>query len=204
MAGRLMRSPGADPAFRFHWAPPESRFFTPTHLGRSPTAGRGSSLPVARHTAPTMSQENVEVVRFDAFNRGGVDACPLARASGRPKSFGMSPQGVSPALVPIAATKRSGPFFDEDWFKTFPFEEWEAELEQVIAAGARVVAMSRQHGLARAAERWGSSSLRRSSPSAMDRSCGSRTTSTGKRPSEPPDSRSRRCHRRTWRSFNDL
>jgi ketosteroid isomerase-like protein len=37
-------------------------------------------------------------------------------------------------------------FFEDDWFNAFPFEEWEVELEEVIGAGERVIAMSRQHG----------------------------------------------------------
>ena len=37
-------------------------------------------------------------------------------------------------------------FFEDDWFSTFPFEEWEVTLDDVIDAGDQVVSMSRQHG----------------------------------------------------------
>ena len=36
--------------------------------------------------------------------------------------------------------------FFEDWFGTFPFEEWEQELDEVIDCGERVVALTRQRG----------------------------------------------------------
>jgi ketosteroid isomerase-like protein len=37
-------------------------------------------------------------------------------------------------------------FFENDWFKTFPFEEWKIEAEELIDNGDQVVAFTRQRG----------------------------------------------------------
>ena len=46
----------------------------------------------------------------------------------------------------IAATTRSAAFFEEDWFGSFPFEEWEVAVDELIDHGDQVIAMSRQRG----------------------------------------------------------
>jgi ketosteroid isomerase-like protein len=94
-----------------------------------------------------VSQENVEIVRrgFEAFNRGG----PEAMISG---GF-WSPEIVwdtSPSAVPGLGVYRGQDevksAFENDWFKAFPFEEWEIAVEELIDHGDKVIAMSTQRG----------------------------------------------------------
>jgi ketosteroid isomerase-like protein len=94
-----------------------------------------------------MSQENVEVVRraFEAFNRGGVDACVNEGVWSPGIVWDVTPSGI-PGLGAYRGREEVKTFFEDDWFKAFPFEEWEVELEEVIDAGDRVIGMSRQHG----------------------------------------------------------
>ena len=92
-----------------------------------------------------MSQENVEIVRraFEQFTREGWE--PLMVRSGTLRSSGICRRRESPALGPTAALMELRSFF-EDWFSTFPFEEWEQELDEVVDCGERVVALTRQRG----------------------------------------------------------
>jgi ketosteroid isomerase-like protein len=92
-----------------------------------------------------MGQENVEVVRraFEEFSRGGWE--PLMGTYWSPNVlWDMTPTGI-PGLGIYRGYDELGAFF-EDWFSTFPFEEWEQELEEVIDCGDRVVVLTRQHG----------------------------------------------------------
>jgi ketosteroid isomerase-like protein len=92
-----------------------------------------------------MSQENVETVRraFEEFSRGGWE--PLMGTYWPPDIvWDMTPTGI-PGLGTYQGYDELRAFF-EDWFGTFPFEEWEQELEKVIDCGDRVVALTRQHG----------------------------------------------------------
>ena len=94
-----------------------------------------------------MSQENVEVVRraFEAFNRGGVDACVNEGLWSPEIVWDVTPSGV-PGLGAYRGHEEVKRFLDDDWFSAFPFEEWEVKLEDVIDAGDQVISMSRQHG----------------------------------------------------------
>ena len=94
-----------------------------------------------------MSEENVELVRraFEAFNRGGVDACVSEGIWSPEVVWDVTPSGI-PGLGTYRGHEEVKAFFEDDWFKAFPFEEWEVELEEVIDAGDRVIGMSRQHG----------------------------------------------------------
>jgi ketosteroid isomerase-like protein len=94
-----------------------------------------------------MSQENVELVRraYEAFNHGGVDACVSAGVWSPEIVWDVTPSGI-PGLGTYRGQTEVRRFFEEDWFSTFPFDEWEVELEDVIDAGDRVIGMSRQHG----------------------------------------------------------
>jgi ketosteroid isomerase-like protein len=92
-----------------------------------------------------MSQENVEIVRraFEQFTREGWE--PLMGTVWDPEIvWNMSPTGI-PGLGTYRGFDELRSFF-EDWFSTFPFEEWEQELDEVIDCGERVVALTRQRG----------------------------------------------------------
>jgi ketosteroid isomerase-like protein len=95
-----------------------------------------------------MSQENIELTRraFETFNRGGVDACVSEGLWSPEIVWDATPSGI-PGLGAYRGHEEVKRFFEDDWFKVFPFEEWEVELEEVIDAGGdRVISMSRQHG----------------------------------------------------------
>jgi ketosteroid isomerase-like protein len=94
-----------------------------------------------------MSQENMDLIRraFAAFNRGGVDACINEGVWSPEIVWDATPSGI-PGLG-VFRGQEVKRFFDEDWFRAFPFDEWEVKLEEVIAAPEdRVITMSRQHG----------------------------------------------------------
>ena len=82
---------------------------------------------------------------FEAFNRGGVVACVIEGIWSPEIVWDVTPGGI-PGLGTYRGHEEVKRFFEEDWFKAFPFEEWEVELEEVIDAGDRVIGMSRQHG----------------------------------------------------------
>ena len=94
-----------------------------------------------------MSQENVEIVRraYEAFNRGGIDACISEGLWSPEVVWDVTPTGI-PGLGTYRGREEVKRFFEDDWFSTFPFEEWEVKLEEVIDAGDRIIGMSRQHG----------------------------------------------------------
>jgi len=103
-----------------------------------------------------ISEQNVEIVRraFEEFSRGGWE--PLFGTFWAPEIvWDMSPAGIA-GLGVYHGHDELRSFF-EDWFGTFPFEEWEQELDEVIDCGERVVALTRQrgHGLASGAVRRG-------------------------------------------------
>jgi ketosteroid isomerase-like protein len=93
-----------------------------------------------------MSQENVEVFRraFAEFTRGGWE--PLFGTIWAPGIvWDMSPAGIA-GLGTYRGYDELRSFF-EDWFSTFPFDEWEQELDDVIDCGdERVIALTRQRG----------------------------------------------------------
>ena len=95
-----------------------------------------------------MSQENVEIVRraFEEFSRGGWEPLMGTVLAARCRLGDMTPIRESPGLGTYRGYDELRAFF-EDWFGTFPFEEWDQELE----GGHRlrrpgVVALTRQHG----------------------------------------------------------
>jgi ketosteroid isomerase-like protein len=95
-----------------------------------------------------MSQENVSVVRrsFEAFSRGGVEAVISGGFWSPEIVFDPSETGI-PGLGVYRGSDEVRFFFEDDWFRAFPFEEWEIEFEELIDAGGdQVFAMSRQHG----------------------------------------------------------
>jgi ketosteroid isomerase-like protein len=94
-----------------------------------------------------MSQENVDLVRraYEAFNRGGVDACVSEGVWSPDIVWDVTPSGI-PGLGTYRGQAEVRRFFEDDWFSAFPFDEWEVEVEDVIDAGDQVISMSRQHG----------------------------------------------------------
>jgi ketosteroid isomerase-like protein len=93
-----------------------------------------------------MSQENVEIVRraFEEFTRGGWE--PLFGTFWAPEIvWDFSPADIA-GLGIYEGYDEVRSFF-EDWFNTFPFDEWEQELDDVIDCGDEVVvALTRQRG----------------------------------------------------------
>ena len=90
-----------------------------------------------------MSQEDVETARraFAAFASGGWEAC-MGTYWDPDIVWNMTPTGI-PGLGTYRGFDELRTFF-EDWFSTFPFEEWEQDLEDVIDCGEQVVALTRQ------------------------------------------------------------
>jgi ketosteroid isomerase-like protein len=95
-----------------------------------------------------MSQENVELVRraYEVFNQGGPEAVISAGIWSPDIVFDFSPSDI-PGLGVYRGYDEVRAFFEEDWFETFPFEEWEVELDELFDHGDQVVAVSRQRGL---------------------------------------------------------
>jgi ketosteroid isomerase-like protein len=94
-----------------------------------------------------MSQENVEIVRraFEAFNKDGVEAVVSSGLYSPKIVFDLSTSGI-PGLGVYRGYQEVKSFFEDDWFQTFPFEEWEQELDELIDHGDQVIGMSRQRG----------------------------------------------------------
>jgi ketosteroid isomerase-like protein len=94
-----------------------------------------------------MSEENVEATRraYQAFNRGGVDAV-ISEGIWSPEIvWDATPTGV-PGLGAYRGHEEIRSFFENDWFKAFPFDEWEVEVDEVIDHGDQVIGMCRQRG----------------------------------------------------------
>jgi ketosteroid isomerase-like protein len=93
-----------------------------------------------------MSQENVELFRraFEEFTQGGWE--PLVGTVWAPEVvWDMSRAGIA-GLGVYQGYDELRSFF-EDWFGTFPFEQWEQELDDVIDCGGEVIiALTRQRG----------------------------------------------------------
>ena len=95
-----------------------------------------------------MSQENVEILRrhFEVFNQGGIEAV-LSGGFWSPEAvWDTTPSGV-PGIGVYRGHDEIRAFFEEDWFRTFPFEEGEIAVDQLIDHGEdQVIVMSRQRG----------------------------------------------------------
>jgi ketosteroid isomerase-like protein len=94
-----------------------------------------------------MSQENVEIIRryFEVFNQGGPDAVISGGFLSPEFVWDPSPSGI-PGIGVYRGYDEFRSFFENDWFQTFPFEEWELEVEELIGRGDQVIAMTRQRG----------------------------------------------------------
>jgi hypothetical protein len=95
-----------------------------------------------------MSQENVEIVRrsFEGFSRGGPEALISSGLRSPELVLDVSQAGI-PGIGVYRGYDEVRSFFEDDWFRAFPFEEWEVVVEELIRRGRnQVVAMSRQRG----------------------------------------------------------
>jgi ketosteroid isomerase-like protein len=94
-----------------------------------------------------MSQENVEIVRrvFEVFNQGGPTAVWRGGFWSTEIVWDTTPSGI-PGLGIYRGYEEVKSAFEDDWFKAFPFEEWELVVEELIDHGDQVIAMSRQRG----------------------------------------------------------
>ena len=94
-----------------------------------------------------MSQENVEVVRrsFEVFNRDGLEAAFRGGFLSPEVVVDLSGTGI-PGLGVYSGHDEVTAFFEQDWFTTFPFAEWEIVVEELVDHGDCVVNMSRQRG----------------------------------------------------------
>ena len=94
-----------------------------------------------------MSQENVEVVRryFEVFNEGGIEAVISGGFWSPEVVWDTSPSGI-PGIGVYRGYDEIRSFFEDDWFKTFPFEDWEIDVEELIDLGDQVLVISRQRG----------------------------------------------------------
>ena len=94
-----------------------------------------------------MSQENVEIVRrsFEAFNEGGIEAVISGGFWSPDIVLDLSPTGI-PGVGVYRGPDEIKAFFEEDWFRAFPFEEWEVEIADLTDHGDQVVFMSLQRG----------------------------------------------------------
>ena len=88
-----------------------------------------------------MSEENVEIVRrsFELVNEVGTDAF-IGGWVFDPSGTGIPGLGVYRGHDEIRA------FFEEDWFTTFPFTEWEIHISDLVDHGDRVIGISHQQG----------------------------------------------------------
>ena len=94
-----------------------------------------------------MSQENVELVRrgFELFNQGGPRALIDADLVSSEFVLDVSGAGI-PGVGIYRGREGFRAFFEDDWFRAFPFEDWEIEVEELIDHADRVIAMNRQRG----------------------------------------------------------
>ncbi len=89
----------------------------------------------------------MEVVRrsLHAFNQSGVETIMSGGFYSPEIVFDFSRTGI-PGLGVYRGYDEIRTFFEEDWFATFPFEEWEVQVEELIDHGDQVIAMLRQQG----------------------------------------------------------
>jgi ketosteroid isomerase-like protein len=94
-----------------------------------------------------VSQENVELVRraLEAFNLEGAEAIRNDQFVAPDAVFDPTPAGI-PGVEVIRGRDETATFFEKDWFKVFPFEQWELHIEKLIDNGDQVVALTRQRG----------------------------------------------------------
>jgi hypothetical protein len=94
-----------------------------------------------------MSAENVEIVRraLEEFNRGGPRAVWRAGLWSPEIVWDTTPSGVA-GLGVHRGYEEVRSAFEDVWFASFPFDEWELVIEDLIDHGDRVIAITRQRG----------------------------------------------------------
>ena len=94
-----------------------------------------------------MSQENVELNRhaYELFNEGGPGAVISAGIWSPEIVWDATPSGI-PGLGVYRGHDEVRSFFEDDWFKAFPFDEWEVEVDGLIDQGDQVISVCRQRG----------------------------------------------------------
>ena len=94
-----------------------------------------------------MSEENVERVRrlFEVFNRDGTEAVISGGFLSPDYVWDTTPSGI-PGLGVYRGYDEVRSAFEDNWFKAFPFEEWEIYVEELIDHRDQVIAMTRQRG----------------------------------------------------------
>jgi ketosteroid isomerase-like protein len=107
----------------------------------------GAQVAPSRDTAREMSQENVELARrsFETFNRGGVDAVFDEGLWSPEVIWDLTAAGI-PGLGIYRGREEVKSFFEDDWFKVFPFDAWHVQLDEVTDQGDRVIGICRQRG----------------------------------------------------------
>src|SRR5436190_956968 len=117
------------------------------HGGALLLPDESGSRHVSRDTASAMSQENEELVRrsFETFNRGGVDAVVREGLWSRDIVWDATATGV-PGLGIYRGHAEVRSFFENDWFRAFPADEFDVEVAEVIDQGDQVISICRQRG----------------------------------------------------------
>jgi ketosteroid isomerase-like protein len=94
-----------------------------------------------------MSEENVELTRraFELFNEGGPEAVITAGLWSPEIVWDATPAGI-PGLGVYCGHEEVKSFFEDDWFKAFPFDEWEIEVDELIDHRDQVITLCRQRG----------------------------------------------------------
>ena len=94
-----------------------------------------------------MSAENVEIVRrvFEEFNRGGAPAAISAGLLSDEVVFDGTRAEI-PGVGLYEGVDEVRAFFEDDWFRAFPFEDWEIHFGEPIDSDDQVITTTRQQG----------------------------------------------------------
>ena len=91
-----------------------------------------------------MSEENLEALKR-LYSRWAVGDFRPEPSLYDQIVWDATPTGI-PGLGVYRGHEEVKSFFEDDWFKAFPFDEWVVELDEVIDHGDQVISMCRQRG----------------------------------------------------------